>query len=123
MDAVPEKSIESYRQGLARRMLAEEVELEARFQEAWAVAKSAADYLCANYDVAEVYLFGSLVYRDLFHRRSDIDLAVKGLPARDYYRAVSNLLNLSNTFSFDLVLFEEAAPSLQACIAKEGIHL
>jgi predicted nucleotidyltransferase len=123
MNVMSQDSLESYRQGLAERSLVEETELEARFQHAWVLAKKAAERLHSDYKVAAVYLFGSLLHRDLFHPHSDIDLAIKGLPAHDYYRAVGTLLALSDTLSFDLVLFEEAPYSLQVCIDQEGICL
>lgn len=120
---VDKNNLESYRQGLAERSLVQEAELEARFQQAWALAKMAAGQLRSQYRVDDVVLFGSLLHRELFHKYSDVDLAVKGLPARDYYRAVASLLTLSDAISIDLVLFEEAPQSLQKCIDREGIIL
>lgn len=120
---VDKDELESYRRGLAERSLVQEAELEVRFQQAWALAKLAAGQLRSQYRVEAVVLFGSLLQRELFHKYSDIDLAVKGLPARDYYRAVASLLTLSDAIAIDLVFFEEAPHSLQMCIDQEGIIL
>ena len=49
----------------------------------------------------EVYLFGS-VARGTRRPESDIDLAVRGIPPRDFYRTVGSLLMALST-EFDLV--------------------
>jgi len=66
----------------------------------------------------KVILFGSLLYGAL-QERSDVDLAVEGLPKEVYWRA---LMEVSDALGrdVDLVPFEEALPSLAARIARVG---
>ena len=68
-------------------------------------------------------VFGSLVRKGSFHRRSDVDLAVWGLDERMYYRAVSRLLDLDPAISVDLVEADSARPALRAAIKREGVPL
>jgi predicted nucleotidyltransferase len=61
--------------------------MEARRERAMLAARRAAEILRAEFGVQRVILFGSLATGSWFHRRSDIDLAVEGLDATDYWRA------------------------------------
>jgi predicted nucleotidyltransferase len=45
----------------------------------------------SNSNVTEVYLTGSIINSYKFSSRSDIDIAVKGLPAIDYFPILSKL--------------------------------
>jgi len=56
----------------------------------------------------EVYLFGSAA-SDRFTRGSDIDFAVRGLPAENYYLAVGTLLG-EVRHPIDLVDLNEDTP-------------
>jgi predicted nucleotidyltransferase len=67
-----------------------------------------------DFGATRVAVFGSLVQPRLFHSRSDIDLAVWGLPESDYYGAVGRLL------SFDLSEVELASERMQEKIRVEG---
>jgi len=66
-------------------------------------------------------LFGSLLHPELYHFRSDIDLAVWDI--QHYFRAVVRLLDLDPEFDFDLVPFEDARPGIIAVIERAGIDL
>lgn len=68
-------------------------------------------------------VFGSLVYPALFHERSDVDLAVWGLSGREYYRAVSVLLDSEPSIRIDLIAFEDVRRTLQDVILKDGRSL
>lgn len=119
MRTSPEK-MEMYR-ATARQIWAEERRrLALRHERAWAVARQAAGLLRWEYGVDQVTLFGSLVRSELFHTRSDIDLAVWGLDEKHYYRAVAQLLALDAAFKVDLVMGEEIPASLLAVIEREG---
>jgi predicted nucleotidyltransferase len=105
----------------ARQSWAEERRrLALRHERAWAIARQAADLLRCEYGVDRVTIFGSLVRSELFHTRSDIDLAVWGLDEKHYYRAVARLLALDVAFEIDLLMGEEIPPSLLAVIEREG---
>lgn len=119
MRASPD-TMETYRATARRRAAERHEQLVLRHQRAWAIARQAADLLYREYGVDRVAVFGSLVRSELFHARSDIDLAVWGLDEKQHYRAVARLLALDPAFEIDLVMTEEIPPSLLATIEKEG---
>jgi predicted nucleotidyltransferase len=79
-----------------------------------ALARQAAAHLYAQ-GASSVWLFGSLARGRPQDDRSDIDLAVEGLPPDRYYRLVSELDHLVHC-PVDLVEFENASPRLRAQI-------
>ncbi|KAA3664800.1 MAG: nucleotidyltransferase domain-containing protein [Chloroflexi bacterium] len=95
-------------------------QLEAKFGRAWQVAEQGAALLKSEFGAERVAVFGSLLAPNLFHHRSDVDLAVWGLPEDDYFRAVGRLQSLDGQISVDLVVVEMASPRLQKKIAHEG---
>ena len=119
MRTSPEK-MATYRATAQQSWAKERRRLVLRRERAWAVARQAADLLRGKYGVDRVTLFGSLVRSELFHTRSDIDLAVWGLDKKHYYRAVAQLLALDAAFEVDLVMAEEVPGSLLAAIEREG---
>ncbi len=118
----PEKMAE-YRAGYRKRQEVARQKMDARFELAWETARRGAELLRSNFQVEKVIVFGSLTNRELFHIRSDIDLAVWGLPDKLYFRALGMLLDLSPEFSVDLVPFTDASDSLCKAIEMEGIEL
>ncbi len=85
------------------------------------VASKCAKHLAQRYDVEAVYLFGSLAGGRTVHERSDIDLAVAGLPAKRYFSALKELWSfLPPDVELDLVPLEEARPPLREIILREG---
>lgn len=118
----PEK-METYRATAQQSWAEERRWLALRHERARVIARLAADLLRRDYGVDRVALFGSLVRSELFHARSDIDLAVWGLDEKQYYRAVARLLALDPAFPIDLVMGEEIPASLLAGIEKEGTVL
>jgi predicted nucleotidyltransferase len=88
----------------------------------YSVAKDIANELISHYGAKRVILFGSLARGDL-HIRSDIDLAVWGIPARDFYRAVAFATGFSKTWKVDLVDGDDCNETLSELIQKEGVGL
>lgn len=117
------EKMETYRATARQSWVEERRRLALRHERGWAIAHQAADLLRREYGVDQVTLFGSLVRSELFHARSDIDLAVWGLDEKHYYRAVAQLLALDPAFEIDLVMGEEIPASLLAGIEKEGTAL
>ena len=115
--------LETYARTARARAQARRKQLEARREQAWQVARRAADVLREQYGATKVVVFGSLRHPFLFHKRSDIDLAAWGIHERDYYRAVGTLLGLDVKFEVDLIEAEFARPALEALIEREGIAL
>lgn len=119
MRALPDQ-MEIYRASARLSWAEERRRLVQRHDRAWSIARQAADLLRRDYGVDRVALFGSLVRSELFHIRSDIDLAVWGLDVKHYYRAVARLLALDPAFQIDLVQAEDIPASLSAVIEQEG---
>ena len=63
----------------AQKRLQKQQEVVAqRREKAWRLAKTAAALLQEEFGATQVAVFGSLLQPQLFHRRSDVDLAVWG---------------------------------------------
>jgi predicted nucleotidyltransferase len=117
------KELEAYRRAALLVKPKRQEFVQSRRLLAWRLARKAAKTLKAEFGAEKVVVFGSLIHPSLFHERSDVDLAVWGLTGREYYRAVSVLLDIEPTISVDLVAFEDARPALQEVILREGQKL
>ena len=122
LSLTPEE-VESYRRAALLVKPKQRGDLKARRMRAWRVARKAAKILKTEFGVEKVMVFGSLVRPVLFHQRSDVDLAVWGLIGREYYRAVSVLLDIEPSISIDLIAFEDARRAVQDVILKDGRKL
>ncbi len=106
----------------ARRRRAErDVARAGRRERGWAVARRAAALLRREYGVVRVVVFGSLLRPDAFHERSDVDLAVCGLPGERYFQAVAAVNDLPDAFGVDLVDLDRCRPDLRQAIEREGV--
>ncbi len=97
--------------------------LQARHQAGVQKAKELADILKTDFGATKVVLFGSMLSASDIHMASDIDLAVWDLPAEKYFAALGRLLTSTRNFDIDLVRIEEAPPSLQSYLLKDGLVL
>jgi predicted nucleotidyltransferase len=116
--ALPTIELDAYRKAIKASRRLGKGGTEARFQQAWEVAKRGASILKKDFGAKKVILFGSATQPHLFHLRSDVDLAVWGLAERDYFRAVGILQSLEPTIEVDLILAEEASPRLTESIQQ-----
>jgi uncharacterized protein len=112
-----------YQKTATRFAQKDQEQLAARYQQAQTAARQAAALLRREFAVQQIWLFGSLVHADRFHWHSDIDLAVRGLPEVNYYRAVGRLQGIDAGFSIDLIRDEDAPPALLDLIEQEGVLL
>lgn len=94
---------------------------EEKRQEALQVATEIARELYRTFGAKKVVLFGSLA-QGQFSFRSDIDLAIWGIPPALFYRAVAFVTGYSTSWAIDLIDAAEAPPSLLQNI-QEGIEL
>ncbi len=92
-------------------------QMKQRQQQGLEVAHKCAGILKQEFGAERVVLFGSMLNPERVTWRSDIDLAVWGLPEVDYFRAVGRVLDVDPNFSVDLVEVQHARPSI-----LEGIH-
>lgn len=107
--------VEAWRERFAR----ERLDLAEEAANARAQAEGCARLLVERFGAARVYLVGSLARGRGFHRRSDIDLAVSGLPSEHYLAAVDALYGLVDR-DIDLIRVEDAADEMSKHVAAEG---
>lgn len=79
--------------------------------------------LKSRFKAKRVILFGSLVHADWFVPKSDIDLAVEGLTAADYWQAWRLAEEIIETRPVDLIELEAAKESLRRAILRHGMEL
>ena len=122
-DLTPEE-LEAYREAWRRRWAEEEARRARRQGRAWAVACAAARLLKERFGARRVRAFGSLP-TPWFRERSDIDLAVEGVPPERLGEAEAALAELAPDFRVDLVPLEALrdAPRLLRRIEEEGVDL
>lgn len=87
-----------------------------RVREAVALLKS-------RFGVRRVILFGSLAYPSPFVAVSDVDLAVEGLEAVDYWKAWGLVEEVIHDRPVDFVEMERASEALRRAIARHGVEL
>jgi predicted nucleotidyltransferase len=80
---------------------------------------SIVEYFRAFPSVRRVWLFGRAAKGGKLDFRSDLDIAVEGLPPAAHFGTVSKL-NTSGHFPVDVVLWEEADEVLRSEILKWG---
>lgn len=112
-----------YMPHIRRRWQEEQAGWERRRQQAWGLARLAAQLLRQRYSAVTILAFGSLVHTGPYDTRSDIDLAVKGIPATDFFRVYGEILSLSSDFSIDLVDLADCSEDLRQVILREGVVL
>jgi predicted nucleotidyltransferase len=89
-------------------------------EEARRLADRCAALLREHFGARRVILFGSVTGDAPWHDHSDLDLAVEGLPARDYTRALNACYELLPPgLELDLIPLESAWPELRARIEGE----
>ncbi len=113
-------SLAEYRTTMKEREKRARREWEQRRERARATARHVTGYLHDAYDVSRVVLFGSMVREGLLREDSDLDLAVWGLDADDYFEAVGRVQDEGAPFSVDLVRMERAPDSLHDLVQEEG---
>jgi len=110
--------------GWATRHEAERKLRYKRMREAYAAARKCVRILYDKYKVSRVYLIGSLAHPEDFHERSDIDLAVEGLPSHLYFKALAELWReLPAGLELDLIPLEDVDPDFLKRILKEGVPI
>ena len=96
---------------------------EALLHRAWQTAYRVAAMLYEDFGATRVAVFGSLAGREWFSPRSDIDIAVWGLPNRAYFRAVSETIGFSTEFKIDLVDFERCKGDFRKRVESQAVPI
>lgn len=112
-----------YRHTALARELTQHRDTEQRRQAAWIVARQAACLLKEAFGATQVIAFGSLAHGAWFSARSDIDLAVAGIPPAMFWRAWAALDRVDPDFEIDLVALESAPDRLRDEIVGQGVAL
>ena len=89
---------------------------------AMTVARHLAHILVERYFATRVLLVGSLA-RGEFGARSDIDLAVAGVPPGDFFRAGAELEREARGFEVDLIPLESANAFFLQQVSRDGVAL
>ena len=108
----------SYREAWRTRWERKERTLEKLRERALAEARRLAGMLKSNYGCRAVYLIGSLA-REEFEEGSDIDLVVEGLDPARYFRALGEIMAMSE-FQVDLIPCEDANELVRDRVRSEG---
>ena len=90
-------------------------------QRAWHTAHRIAEMLYEKFGATKVAVFGSLVEKDAFSKWSDIDIAVWGLPTKDYFKALSAASDISSLFKVDIIDFEKSKGLFKERLQKQHI--
>jgi len=72
-----------------------------------------------KYGAKKIFIYGSLLRPERFHRRSDIDLAVEGIPSQDFIRASADLM-MTMDWQVDLKPIEDVDEIFRETILKKG---
>lgn len=119
------EELRSYRPWLSMERHRKDPEVSRRREDAWRVARIAAELLKKRFGAKRVVAFGSLVRKTVFTQWSDIDLAVWGIPPEEYYRAAGEAVDigLEEGIRVDVVDAGDCGPRFLAEIEDEGIQL
>jgi len=120
---ITEEDMAIYRATAQRQAEQERHALRQRVQQAREIARKAAALLKEQFGAKRALLFGSIAREGTTHHRSDIDLAVAGIPAQDFWPAWAALDELGHAFEIELIDLETAPPRLQLETEREGIPL
>jgi predicted nucleotidyltransferase len=119
------EELRSYRPWLSMERHRKDSEITRRREDAWRVARVAAEMLKKRFGVTRVVVFGSLAHETVFTRWSDIDLAVWGIAPEEFYRAAGAAMDigLEEGIRVDVVDAGDCGPQFLAEIEQEGIQL
>ncbi len=118
----PVEEFASYLPAIRRRWLADQETARQRQTAAWEAARQAASLLRTRFGAQKVIAFGSLVRAGRFSERSDIDLAVAGIPPAEFFRTWDTVAS-SCPFDLDLVDLADCSPALRDLLEQEGVAL
>jgi uncharacterized protein len=112
-----------YRETALRRWKRSQPERIRLQEEAWVIARSAANLLRERFKSTRVVAFGSLVHPGCFTRWSDIDLAAWGIAPEMIFLAIGAVMDLDSPFEINLVDITTARPAILEAIKQEGIEI
>lgn len=100
-----------------------ELDLAKRKEIALKIAVNCTQLLQEKFGAKRVILFGSLAGQTPWHNRSDIDLAVEGLPEGNFFQAYAACRQLlTQELQLDLLALEDVYPEMRSRILQ-GIDM
>ena len=114
-----ENDISSYLKGHLKDIKIQKRETDELYEKLNKKVRLVAEKIGKKYELKRVYLFGSLINRDYFHLKSDIDLGVKGIDSKNYLKLWGEF-EKELDHSFDLVNMNKCDERLKKHIKKEG---
>jgi predicted nucleotidyltransferase len=108
---------------VTRRKWEADETVKSRWQAAQELAQQAAQLLRTDFAAKKVILFGSATHPSLFTPWSDVDLAVEGISATQFYAAVATVTGLSSSFRVDLIDLGTCTARLRQEIEQHGVDL
>ena len=119
------EELRAYRPWLSMERHRKDPEVSRRRDDAWRVARLAAEMLKKRFGATRVVVFGSLSRESTFTPWSDIDLGVWGIAPENYYSAAGAAMDtgLENGIRVDVVDLADCGPQFSVNIEKEGIDL
>ena len=105
---------------LRRREADRQRELDERFRTAWEEFHRIVEMIAAEFAPRRIWQWGSLLHRDRFSERSDIDIALEGLGAAERLFRVYARAEEMSTFPLDIVELERIEPEYAHLIRTTG---
>lgn len=114
-----EKDISYYVKEHLKDIKKEEKETNKLFKKLNHKVRLVANKIGKKHKITKIYLFGSLINRDNFHLKSDIDLGVKGIDSKNYLKLWGEF-EKELDHPFDLVNMNNCDERLKNHIKNEG---
>lgn len=114
-----QRPVKTYREHWKKRLASIEKNRQDLQEKALADAVKVAAYLRKKYGCNEIYLIGSVLEKDRFSERSDIDLVVKCLPAESFFHILAEIRDIT-PFSVDIIPYEDASKLIREIVSIEG---
>ena len=120
-----EEELRSYSPWQSLQRYRKDPEVDRRWDQAWEIARRAARLLKEQYGATRVVAFGSLVHRAWFTPWSDVDIAVWGIPAGKFYRAIgaAHDIGAEAGFRIDVVDPAECSREMVQSVRTDGVEL
>lgn len=110
-------TLKQYKKYWNERAAKDEIKKENLRKDALKIAEGLKEILIKEFRVKKVVLFGSVLEKGCFEEDSDIDIAVEGLPKKDYFSALARLMS-EGPFEIDLKPIEDVSDLFKQRIAR-----
>lgn len=110
-------ALRQYKRYWNERVAKDEIKKENLRKDALKIAERLNEILIKEFYVKKVVLFGSILQKRCFEDDSDIDIAVEGLPKKDYFSALARLM-MESPYEIDLKPIEDVSDLFKQRIAR-----